>query len=174
MRKMTVLFLLMILMASCGKPAPRTPISSPDLPALTADTISAEALKKRILDNENYTLSYSEWPGYQGLHEGFSVHGAYHKLYINSTLKAALPVKDSVAPDGSIIIKETFNDDKEIQDVYIMAKIKGVDTEHKDWYWAKMKPDGTEFVAGKLDMCIQCHLGAQDNDYIFLKKLNGE
>lgn len=46
--------------------------------------------------------------------------------------------------------------------------------DHKNWYWAKYRPDGSLFemdgmkVTGKVEGCIKCHLSAGGNDYLFM------
>ncbi len=142
-------------------------------PAFTPENVTPELVWKRI-SKEAPFHKYSFWPGYEGMQEGSVPHGPFHKLYINSILKKALPVSNSIAPLGTIIVKENFDRDQEPMGIYIMAKVQGFDPAHNDWYWARYNPDGTEATGGKLDSCITCHLGASDNDYLFLNPLNGE
>ncbi|VAW78423.1 hypothetical protein MNBD_GAMMA13-236 [hydrothermal vent metagenome] len=72
---------------------------------------------------------------------------------------------------------------KYLKAVTVMYKRKaGYDTEDKDWFWAKYKPDGSLHVKeamgmeiqlagrvakGKPEGCISCHQGAPDGDFIF-------
>lgn len=141
------------------------------LPPLEAATVTPEALWKRISQEAPFSR-YSFWPGYEGMHEGSVPHGPFHKLYINDVLLRALPVTNGQAPYGTLVVKDNYNRDQEPSAVYVMAKIRGFDPEHNDWYWARFNPDGSEAVGGKLSGCIECHLGAQKNDFIFLQPLD--
>jgi len=62
----------------------------------------------------------------------------------------------------------------------------GYDSEDKDWFWAKYKPDGSLHVKEKMGMkiqlagrvakgkpegCISCHRGAPGGDFVFAANL---
>lgn len=48
-----------------------------------------------------------------------------------------------------------------------MYKKKGFNPAGHDWYWVKYKPDGEVRLEGKVDACINCHVGVAGNDYVF-------
>ncbi|MBT3276412.1 cytochrome P460 family protein [Candidatus Thioglobus sp.] len=64
----------------------------------------------------------------------------------------------------------------------VMQKRPDYDPAHKDWFWAKYKPNGELFVknsitrAGKDKGCIACHQAASGNDLVFTHnaKVNAE
>jgi len=141
------------------------------LPALTASAITGEAVWNRIENEANWD-SYGHWPGLDGLLPGQSPHGKFHEIYVNAPLLTALPIADRIAPDGSIIVKENFDADKQPLNESVMVKVKGYDPEHGDWFWASFDPDGKVQVAGKVASCIACHEGMKANDYIIIHSLD--
>ena len=123
------------------------------------------------LQKVDYQEEWSRWPGQdQEFTEGTSPHGAFLKVYVNATVAGNLedpPVK-------SIIIKENYDEDKELVAITPMYKVsEDYDPENDNWYWAKYKPDGTLFekdgikISGKVKGCIECHSSAEGGDYIF-------
>lgn len=161
-----ILFLapaLIMIFFSCRK-------ETPVYPPLAMDEISGDRLWQRIAHEENYH-DYPEWPGLEGLQRGQSPHGRYHEIYIHSLLRNALPIADRTAPDGSVIVKENFDADKVKTGYTVMAKVKGYDPEHADWFWASFDAAGKTLAAGKLGMCIDCHTGKKDNDYVIVRPL---
>ncbi|GAB4375072.1 MAG: hypothetical protein Kow009_10500 [Spirochaetales bacterium] len=160
-----LLLILSISVASCGRK--EEPVLSP----VTINEASGERFWKRITEESDYR-QYSYWPGHEGVQPGQAPHGVFHKVYINRTLREALPVASRVAPEGSLIVKENLNADRELNAITLMAKVKGFDPEHGDWYWAKYSPEGKVQAEGKVAGCIACHEGMRSNDYIIIKPLD--
>lgn len=140
------------------------------LPTLTKDNISGSVLWKRISEESNY-LNYSFMPGQEGLLPGQSPHGVLHKIFVNKPLLDGLPAKTGVVPYGSIIVKENYTTDEELDKLTIMAKIKGYNSEAGDWFWAAIKRDGTVLAEGVPMGCLSCHSGVKDNDYIVVRDI---
>lgn len=73
--------------------------------------------------------------------------------------------------DGSIVVKQAHNkndSNSEIDSIYVMKKISGFDKENGDWYYSINDSKGKPMQAGgKIQMCISCHQGAKDRDYVF-------
>ena len=100
-------------------------------------------------------------------------HGALVKTYMNR-IAAGNP---ETLPHGSIIIKENFSPEKKLMAVTLMHRAKGYNPDGNDWYWIKYNPDGTTAmadtpngqmkIAGKAQGCIDCHSGADGDDYSF-------
>jgi len=145
--------------------------TEPNLDPLKASEISPERLWQRITEESNYT-QYAYWPGHEGEQPGQSPHGVIHRIHVNRTLLEALPVADSRAPVGSLIVKENLNAAHELYSITVMAKVDGYDPEHDDWYWAYFFPDGSVRVAGSPAGCITCHSGVASNDYVIVQRLN--
>jgi hypothetical protein len=121
---------------------------------------------------------YRNWapaPGQDGgAYEGQSPHGAYLKMYLNRTAIA----KPSELPFGSIVIKENYGQDQRtLMAITVMYRTKSYNREGGGWYWVKYKPTGEVDVkstdagsmrlAGKVKGCIECHEGADGNDFAF-------
>ena len=119
---------------------------------------------------------YSQWApaGDNGdFRESDGAHGALVKTYMNRT---AAGNQDSL-PHGSVIIKENFSPEKKLMAVTLMYRTKDYDAAANDWYWVKYNPDGTVAtmdtemgkmkIAGKAKGCIECHSGADGDDYVF-------
>jgi len=128
----------------------------------------------------NYIVraKYRNWAPVPGksdaMYEGESPHGAYLKMYLNRTAAGS----PSALPTGSIVIKENYGrDQRTLMAVTAMYKNKGYSESTGDWYWVKFNPDGTvatkstdngeKRLAGRVQGCIQCHDGADGDDYVF-------
>jgi hypothetical protein len=120
---------------------------------------------------------YRKWSGPNGtapdLQPGESPHGALIKTYVS---KLATQDLES-PPDGSVIVKENYSPDKKLMAITVMQRSAGYDPEHGNWYYAKYMPDGkiaktppemkSMPIAGKFNMCIACHDGADGDDFLF-------
>lgn len=123
-------------------------------------------------------VDYRKWKGTDGrppeFQEGQSPHGALIKTYINK--EAASDLEN--LPSKSIIVKENYNPERRLMAITVMQRSKGYDPEHGDWYYAKYRPDGkidttppemkSMPIAGRFMMCIECHSGADGDDFAFL------
>lgn len=122
--------------------------------------------------------SYTNWKGADGaapeFEKGTSPHGAFIKTYVSE--KASGDLKNLAS--GSVIVKENYNADKQLMAVTVMQRAKGYDPDHGDWYYAKYLPSGriartppdmnNKPIAGKFKSCIDCHSGAEGDDFVFL------
>ena len=120
---------------------------------------------------------YRNWAPVPGqsdaMYEGQNPHGAFLKMYLNR--KAAGSPKN--LPNGSIIIKENFTPAKTLAAVTVMYKTTGYNPTAGDWYWVKYNPDGSVAtkqtdkgmvrLGGRVGGCIDCHGGADGDDYAF-------
>jgi len=171
MKKLLVLFLIVCVL-SVFLVAPRKRWKRLDIkPPLTAEEITGERLYERFTEEEDYRR-YPYWPGHEGVQPGQSPHGDLHEVFIHPVLYEALPIKNKTAPDGSMVIKCNMNAQKEVVAFTVMVKVKGYNPEANDWFWAKIKKDGTVDAAGKVESCIECHSLLKNNDYLILYKLD--
>lgn len=138
---------------------------------LTKDNVSAKKIWERMTIETNY-WKYKLWPGHQGIQPGQAPHGRFHQIFINPTLYNALPIKNRIAPNGSLIVKENYNIKKELKAITIMLKVKDYNPEANDWYWVKFSNTGKIAKEGKPKGCIQCHGGIKQNDYVIIQKLD--
>lgn len=164
MKRILSLLCIMSILTACQK-------ASPALPSLTKDEITGARLWQRITAEEDYH-AYPEWPGFEGLQIGQSPHGRYHEIYINNALRDALPIASRLAPDGSILVKVNYDEEKRNVGYTVMAKAAGYDPAHNDWFWVAYTPEGQVKMEGKPDYCISCHEGKKPNDYIIVRSLD--
>lgn len=122
---------------------------------------------------EQEIANYQEWKTPDWV-EGYteSVHPlpAYVKYYVND--KGMSDIDNP--PNGSIFVKEQFDEDKKIIGLTVMKKIDGYDPGNKDWYWAIADTEARITNAGKLNSswtssCISCHKkGDGGDDLLFV------
>ncbi|OHD11276.1 MAG: hypothetical protein A2086_12815 [Spirochaetes bacterium GWD1_27_9] len=165
MKKIIIFIMIFFSFISCKK----TEITN--LPPLTSENISGKSLWNRIIVENNYK-KYKMWPDHEGLQEGQSPHGRFHKIYINKQLYNSLPIPDKVAPYDSIIVEENYNIQKELRNIDVMIKIADYNPDFSDWFWATFTPDGKIVNEGQVENCIDCHLGMFDNDFIIVHPLD--
>ena len=140
---------------------------------MARNEIDAQRLWERITVEERYQR-YPHWPGHEGIRRSQAPHGSFHRIYINSILRDALPCEIKTVPEGGIIVKENFDSERRLGKVSVMAKIKGYNPEAGDWFWALFQADGTVIAAGKPKGCIECHAAVEENDYILVRDLARE
>ena len=116
---------------------------------------------------ENPYQNYPTWPGKEGFYESTMPPGNILKLYVNEIALDTIVNKKGVFPEGSLLIKENYTDDRKLFLITVMYKSKGFNPAGHDWYWVKFKPDGEARLEGKVDACIDCHVGVANNDYVF-------
>lgn len=124
----------------------------------------AEAFWTYITETDPYE-QWDHFPGYKGLYQGEHPHGAYLKFYANEIAMEAARAGEPM-PDGAILIKENYGEEKKLVEITPMYKKEGYNPDDGDWFWGKYEPDGTVDAAGKVEGCIQCHRAAPE-DYIF-------
>ena len=114
----------------------------------------------------NYKL-WSIGPGKNEYTPANEPHGAFVTARANNIALDSLKKNEGMA-DGSIIVMEDYNPDKNLQGCTVMYKIKGYNPEAGDWFWVKYSaPNGYVVASGKVEACISCHSAQKDNDYIF-------
>jgi len=140
------------------------------LPDLTKEQINGASLWKRITV-DSYYEHYPMWPDHAGRQLGMSPHGRYHEVFINRKLIDAVPNKERMAPYGSLCVKENFTAGNDLVSITAMAKVQGYNPEFGDWFWVMYDRQGKVMDEGKIQMCINCHIGS-NNDYITIQKLD--
>ncbi len=142
-----------------------------NLVTYTPQTISAQVLHKRLFKEGSYH-DFAAWPKYEGFQKGRKAHGSYYKLYTSPELSTAWPLRESSAPDGTILVKEVYNKDKKkVEQILVMTKVAGMDDKNHDWYWTEFDPQGNTLQSGKLRSCAACHAQGKDNDFILSRML---
>lgn len=123
------------------------------------------------LEAVDYRENWSLWPGKGELYEGTEPHGMLLTTYLNPVALDALTNRAGSFSDGAIIVKENYAPDSTFAAATVMYKASGYDPEHNDWFWLKRNADGSVDAAGRGEMCIACHSGGADNDYVMTASL---
>ncbi|MGB0766386.1 MAG: cytochrome P460 family protein [Phycisphaeraceae bacterium] len=130
------------------------------------DRVKADALEQEIEDYR--TWDTPDWVA--GYTESVHPLPAYVKYYVNA--KGMSDIDNP--PDGSVFVKEQFDEDKKFIGLTVMKKIDGYDPENGDWYWAIADTDAELTNAGRLNSswtsnCIDCHKrGDGGGDLLFI------
>ncbi|MBW1988886.1 MAG: cytochrome P460 family protein [Deltaproteobacteria bacterium] len=172
-RKMIVLCVAVLALAAFGMGSGGYKDKEPQ-PASGGETMTMKGMPLpeaqafwNYIARENPYEKWGMFPGYTGMYEGQSPHGAYLKLYANEKAVMAAE-KGEPMPPGAILVKENYaKDQKTLMAITPMYKVPGYNPDGGNWFWAKYKPDGTVDASGKVNSCIQCH--TPQKDYIFSK-----
>lgn len=146
-----------------------TTVFNPGQAAPTGDEMpdpNAASLWMYITKTQNYE-KWDSWPEKQGMYEGQSPHGDYLKLYVNKPAYNALSEGMEKMPNHAIIIKENYNEQKELVAITPMYKSEGYNPGAGDWFWAKYGKNGKVMKSGKVEGCIDCHRKAESTDFLF-------
>ncbi|MCL7476231.1 MAG: cytochrome P460 family protein [Methanosarcinales archaeon] len=120
---------------------------------------------------ENYYQNWSYWPGKGEFEPAREPHGDFSTTYVSNSSLSSIENKEGNMSAGSIIVKNNYDDNKELVAITAMYKADGFDPEHNDWFWVKYSPDGTIESEGMIAECNECHGMKRSNDYIFTGKL---
>ncbi|WP_291510336.1 cytochrome P460 family protein [Acidithiobacillus sp.] len=69
--------------------------------------------------------------------------------------------------DGSLLVKENYNLQKQLVGVTAMVKVAGFDASDRNWVMAAYKPSGVPISFGKVGSCIACHALVRTQDFVF-------
>ncbi len=150
-----VIFLLLGFLAGCGPGKPKA---------------DGGELYTYITQDKNYK-DWKMWPGRSELYPGTQPHGAFLTTYVTDEAFSAIQDRRGKLPESSIIVKENYTNEKSLDAIAVMYKVKGYDAANNNWFWAKYRPDGAIDAEGKVEACISCHGQKKDNDYIFTSDL---
>lgn len=149
------------ILAACPAPEEPPPVD-PDLPgppapppdmALPDTTGEAVWEYLQAADYPQWRL----WPGTTALEGGTEPHGVLLNTHLNETALAGLARPDTPLPDGSIIVKESYDADTTLVDITVMYVVDGYNPRHADLFWARYAPDGQVELEGRVAMCQDCH-----------------
>jgi hypothetical protein len=122
------------------------------------DPEGAKDLLQSVRDDD-YT-SWARAPGYEGREPSSAPHGDQVEIFMNDVVEQALAAGDALSewPVGSVIAKDGYTDDGELELIAIMEK------RDDGWYWAEYDGEGESIYSGKPSVCIDCH--ASGSDYV--------
>ena len=130
-------------------------------------------LRQHIIGQEPYK-KWAMWPGKGEMYKGTEPHGAFITVYVNDIALKSIKKNKQTMGNNSIVVKENYTPDKKLAAITVMYKVKGYNAEAGDWFWTKYKPDFDIEAEGKVGMCIGCHTGAKDSDYLFTGKMGAK
>jgi hypothetical protein len=154
-----------------------TTASAPAPPETTtaeAETTTEPDRTKPLPGLPRYTAGYENWTklnarGIPPREEG-DAHIGTKNVYASRTRGA-----DGRFPNRTIIVKEAARPGKDFVGlVAVMRKIRGADPAHNDWVFIEWTRDGrkerfTEIARDSV--CWSCHVGAAENDYVWIYEL---
>jgi hypothetical protein len=106
-------------------------------------------------------------PGTTELSPSKAPHGALVSTYANKIALDSRKDEKGLA-DGSIIVMENYNSDKNLEGCTVMYKIKDYNPEAGDWFWVKYAaPSGYVVESGKVESCISCHSDRKSSDFLY-------
>ena len=98
------------------------------------------------------TEEYQQWksmPSVGKLNEESAAKKGYFKTYMNGTALSALENKSKTLPPGSIIVKERYDSQDQLQTISAMMNLGGNDSNDINWFWAQYSPDGKVLKSGE-------------------------
>lgn len=165
----TVVLVALGVACSVAAPEPNNPTSVPVAVSLP-DTVGSEVWE--YLLGENYQENWTLWPGKGEKYPGVEPHGMLLTTYLNQTALDALNGKAGSMPADAIIVKENFMPDGTLDATTVMYKVSGYNPEHNDWFWTKVKADGSIESEGQVEGCQACHRAKRGNDYVYTGSLS--
>lgn len=182
MVRVLAIVLAIALLGGCNNPPPPKPPQAVNDHALStlSPTPGETAMPEpepdalwRDLQDADYR-NWSMWPGKEALYPTESRHFSYLTTYVNPAALKAIEAGTYPLPDGATVVKENYDENKQLKVVSVMFKVAGYNPGGGDWYWAEYTPDGSvSFTpdgapqAGKPVTCFVCHSQAED-EYDFL------
>lgn len=107
---------------------------------------------------EDYT-SWSRAPGYATRQPTNAPHADAVEIFLNDVVEGALasPAGATEWPVGSIIVKDGYTSDDELEIVAVMEK------RDDGWFWAEYDAaSGESLFSGKPATCLDCHDSGSD------------
>ncbi len=89
----------------------------------------------KLIQTENYQMHWKQWPGKENA-------GGNVTTYVNGKAYDAIEKDEAELPPGSIIVKDKYNDEKQLESVKAIINLGGNNTEDGGWFWAEYSPDG--------------------------------
>ena len=98
------------------------------------------------------TEEYQHWksmPGTEMLNKDAATKKLYFKTYMNDLALNAVANKSKALPPGSIIVKERYDDQNQLQSISAMINLGRSDPKDINWFWAQYSPDGKALKMGE-------------------------
>ncbi len=113
-----------------------------------------------MLLHEVQTQAYRTWeraPGCEERKATNAPHSDFVDIYVNEPLaQAARSANTSSWPLGSVVVKDGFDTDGELEIIAIMEK------REDGWFYAEYDAQGDVDYSGQPSVCLSCHAAAPD------------
>jgi hypothetical protein len=115
----------------------------------------------QTLWSEIHEFDYPSWspaPRYDTPQPTLRAHGHTAIVYLNPVMRDAIGAGASLSawPEGSLLVKDSFNEHGE---PYLVAAMK---KESTGWFYAEWSAAGEPLHAGSPEVCLGCHRAAAD------------
>ncbi len=101
-----------------------------------------------LINTEQYQ-QWKEMPGPGALTKDADKKKSYTKTYANDIAYETIEQKSQSLPPGSIIVKEKYDDQDQLQSISAMINLGGDDPKDINWFWAQYSPDGKLLNSGQ-------------------------
>lgn len=112
------------------------------------------------LQTDDYRSNFARAPGWPGREPSNAIHADFVEIYINDVVVDALDAGEPITawPDGSLIVKDGYDGDEELNVVAAMEKRDGA------WFWAEWfdLESGEAKYSGSPRLCTDCHSDGDD------------
>ncbi len=101
-----------------------------------------------LINTEQYQ-QWKEMSGQGNYQQGSENPKTTAKTYANDLAYEAMQQKSTTLPPGSIVVKEKYDDQDQIQSISAMINLGGNDPKDVNWFWAQYSPDGKLLKSGQ-------------------------
>lgn len=101
-----------------------------------------------LIQTEQYQ-QWKEMPGPGTFNKDADKKKMYMKTYANGLAYETIEKKSKSLPPGSIIVKEKYDDQDQLQSISAMINLGGNDPKDINWFWAQYSPDGKTLKTGQ-------------------------
>lgn len=138
----------------------------------TARPTLPPAIPEAVFAYITVTSPYAKWrimPGSTMFRTGVEPHDLRQNIHVNPTAYSALRAKSGTLPEGAIMVKEIYGENKKILRLAVMYKPQGSGPGAADRLWVSYAPDGTVLSQGAEGGCVSCHAPAKNSDFVLFK-----
>lgn len=95
--------------------------------------------------------SFARPAGFEQRKASDQPHGAQVEVFFNDVAKSALTSGAKTWPEGSLFVKDGYDNDGDLDVVTAMEKRNGA------WFYVEWNAEGESIYSGRPSACIKCH-----------------
>lgn len=169
-----------VLLAACAQPAAAVVPTNPPEPTVTATpapTVTpAPTATPQLLCGDAPETTFQDWREWAQVNaQPIEGHESWVTVYVNDLAEEAYLTASPPYPECAVIVKAQYLSEASstVMRITVMVKIPaGYDPQNGDWWYGMYDPDGVEAeMSGKVPVCIACHMGAADTDFLFAEEV---